>query len=151
LGRGTAGGAVSPECLAASAELERVQKRTTVERSDERRKYSRLHLDLPIHISGTDAAGRTLEENSLTVNVSARGAYFTSQTPFRAPMELSVSISVPYSVWGKLPFPRLEAPAKVVRVESPPFSGPSESEKWGVAVCFEEALSTTFEAGRSLL
>jgi len=119
-----------------------------VERSDERRKYSRLHLDLPIHISGTDAVGRRLEENSLTVNVSARGAYFTSQTPFKAPMELSVAISVPYSVWGKLPFPRLEAPAKVVRVESPPFSGPAaESDKWGVAVCFEKALSTTFEAG----
>ena len=116
-----------------------------MERSDERRKYARLHLDLPIHISGIDAEGRRLEESSVTVNVSARGAYFTSQTPFRAPMELDVAISVPYSVWGKLPFPRLEAPAKVVRVENPPVHGPNDAESWGVAVCFEQALSTTFE------
>ena len=120
-----------------------------MEKPQERRKYARLKLELPIHISGTDAEGRKLEESSVTLNVSARGAYFTSQTPFHAPMALDVSISVPYSVWGKLPFPRLEAPARVVRVEHPSYQAPGESEQWGVAVCFEEALTTTFETGEN--
>ena len=121
-----------------------------VDLSEERRKFARLNLELPIHISGTDAEGHMLEESSLTVNVSARGAYFTSQTPFRAPMDLDVSISVPYSVWGKLPFPRLEAPARVVRVDSPPHRAVDDSDQWGVAVCFEKALSATFETGNNV-
>ena len=118
-----------------------------MENSEERRKFARLSLELPIHISGTDAEGHKLEESSLTVNVSARGAYFTSQTPFRAPMDLDVSISVPYSVWGKLPFPRLEAPAKVVRLDWPPHQGSDDPDGWGVAVSFEKALSARFETG----
>lgn len=120
-----------------------------METSEDRRRFARLNLELPIHISGTDAEGRKLEENSLTVNVSARGAYFTSQTPFRAPMDLDVSISVPYSVWGKLPFPLLEAPARVVRLDWPSHHGSEDnSDGWGVAVCFEEALSARFETGK---
>lgn len=116
-----------------------------VETIQERRKYARLNLELPINISAVDETGHRLEESSVTVNVSARGAYFASQTTFQAPMELAVSITVPYSVWGKLPFPRLEAPAKVVRVESPPNAVLGDKEMWGVAVCFQEALSATFE------
>jgi len=116
-----------------------------VEKSLERRKFARLNLELPIHISGTDAQGHKLEESSVTVNVSARGAYFTSHTPFREPMDLDVAISVPYSVWGKLPFPRLEAPARVVRLDRQPRHAPNGPERWGVAVCFEQALSATFE------
>ena len=125
-------------------------KRTTVERSEERRKYQRLNLAVPLHITGEDAAGRKLEESSVTVNVSARGAYFTSQTPFKAPMELDVSMSVPYSVWRKLPLPRLEAPAKVVRVDTPSLHGPGDPDKWGVAVRFEEALSARFETSEDV-
>ena len=121
-----------------------------VEKRQERRKFARLNLELPIHISGTDADGHKWEESSVTVNVSARGAYFTSHTPFRDPMDLDVSISVPYSVWGKLPFPRLEAPARVVRLDSQPRHAPNGPDRWGVAVSFEKALSTTFEAGENV-
>jgi hypothetical protein len=119
-----------------------------VEKSEERRKYQRLNLAVPIQITGEDASGRKLEESSVTVNVSARGAYFTSLTPFQAPMELDVSMSVPYSVWRKLPLPRLEAPAKVVRVDAPATRAPGEPDRWGVAVTFEKALTATFETGR---
>jgi len=121
-----------------------------VEKAQERRRFARLNLELPIHISGTDVDGHKLEESSVTVNVSARGAYFTSHTPFRDPMDLDVSISVPYSVWGKLPFPRLEAPARVVRLDSQPRHAPNGPDRWGVAVSFEKALSTTFEAGENV-
>ena len=122
-----------------------------MDRSEERRRFARLNLELPIHISGRDAEGRKLEENSLTVNVSARGAYFTSQTAFRAPMDLDVSISVPYSVWGKLPFPLLEAPARVVRLDWPSHcvSDDDDSNGWGVAICFEDALCARFEMGEN--
>jgi len=119
-----------------------------VDRLEDRRRFARLSLELPIHISGRDAEGRKLEESSLTVNVSARGAYFTSQTPFRVPMDLDVSISVPYSVWGKLPFPRLEAAARVVRLDWPSHEeSEDDSDGWGVAVCFDEALNARFESG----
>jgi hypothetical protein len=127
--------------------LERGIADLTVEKSLERRKFARLSLELPIHISGKDADGHKLEESSVTVNVSARGAYFTSNTPFREPMDIDVAISVPYSVWGKLPSPSLEAPARVVRLDRKPRHGPNGPDRWGVAVCFEKALSATFERG----
>jgi len=82
----------------------------------ERRKYRRVHIQLPLRIHGTDMHGQDVNIISITKNVSTGGAYFEYSEPLEVGMKVNVFLSVPYEIASLLPPKILESEASIVRV-----------------------------------
>ena len=92
-----------------------------MEIGNERRKYQRQQVALPLRVAEEDTPGKTLYQGS-TVNVGAGGVYF--RTPnwqdLRPGMAVHVTIDVPPDMFQLLPFGGLRGSGKVIRIEDMP-------------------------------
>jgi len=62
--------------------------------SHERRRSTRLRLQIPIFVRGLDQAGTEFMELTKTVDISATGALVLSRRPFRPDQLLRITIPV---------------------------------------------------------
>lgn len=113
----------------------------------ERRTDSRLKLAYPIRIHRNGDADSAVLGQTVTRDLSARGAYFATfdGTEFKLGQSLGVAISVPHRLGqaGREVILDLRGRAKVVRIEAPSrtrLCGEDGFALTGVAVAFERPL-----------
>lgn len=117
----------------------------------DRRGDPRLRLSYPIRVSdGPDEAGATISR-TVTRNVSARGAYFTTfdGAVFQVGQELGVAISVPHRLGDDGPeiVIDLRSRARVVRIDRPGsrrLYGEDGVALTGIALSFTDPLRFRF-------
>jgi hypothetical protein len=61
--------------------------------ADERRRFQRIHLQVPLFIRGRDAHGEQFVELAKTLDVSGLGAFITSPRPL--PLNGIVTLTIP--------------------------------------------------------
>ena len=73
-----------------------VQQRIAVPPLDEeRRRYQRIHLQIPLFIRGKDAQGEQFMELAKTLNISAIGAFLASPRPLAVNGFITLTIPAP--------------------------------------------------------
>lgn len=79
-----------------SARENAVQQRVAVPPLDEeRRRYQRIHLQIPLFIRGKDAQGEQFMELAKTLNISAIGAFLASPRPLSVNGFITLTIPAP--------------------------------------------------------
>ena len=119
-------------------------------RRSEQRVNQRLKLHYPIRVDSDVASGATVLGRTVTQNVGARGAYFSTfeADQYRVGQPVSVVLSVPHRLTGGGPdvVLDLKGRGRVVRVE-----GPEKHRKFGedgatlTGVAIEFAASLSFQ------
>jgi len=71
--------------------------------SAERRRSQRIHIQIPVFVRGTDAAGLEFLDLIKTLDISALGAHLASPRPMRMNDLVNLTIPVPSSPSGTLP------------------------------------------------
>ena len=73
-----------------------VQQRVAVPPLDEeRRRYQRIHLQIPLFIRGKDTQGEQFMELAKTLNISAIGAFLASPRPLSVNGFITLTIPAP--------------------------------------------------------
>jgi hypothetical protein len=72
-----------------------LQKLGIVAGYDERRRFQRIHLQVPLFIRGKDAYGEQFLELAKTLDVSAMGAFITSPRPLAINDIVTLTIPAP--------------------------------------------------------
>jgi hypothetical protein len=98
------------------------------ENSRERRKHSRLRLDLPMHLQWVDKKGIVSSKSCNSLNVSAGGVYYKSKEELPLDTDATVVFSLPVN--DLVNFRVLRTMGKVVRVEK------SGTDRNGIALEF---------------
>lgn len=62
---------------------------------EERRRYQRIHLQIPLFIRGKDAQGEQFMELAKTLNISAIGAFLASPRPLSVNGFITLTIPAP--------------------------------------------------------
>src|SRR5271165_5967208 len=62
---------------------------------DERRRFQRIHLQVPLFIRGKDAYGEQFLELAKTLDISANGAFLTSPRPLAINETVTLTIPAP--------------------------------------------------------
>ena len=62
---------------------------------EERRRYQRIHLQIPLFIRGKDAQGEQFMELAKTLNISAIGAFLASPRPLAVNGFITLTIPAP--------------------------------------------------------
>ena len=107
------------------------------EMRSERRRDQRLQIEIPIHLKWRDTSGEIREEDSFTINVSTKGAYFSVEDEIHPSQTVEINMGVPNKFYGLLPSAMLKATARVVRVGPLQVQKQVFSDRTGVAVCFD--------------
>lgn len=117
-------------------------------RRSEQRDNPRLKLHYPIRVETARESGATVLGRTVTQNVAARGAYFSTFDAglFRVGQQVSVVLSVPHrlAAGGDEVMLDLRGRGRVVRIEGPEVHGRYGEDGTtlaGVAVEFSESLS----------
>ncbi len=63
--------------------------------TDERRRFPRIHLQIPLFIRGRDAHGEQFVELAKILDVSGLGAFITSPRPLRVGAVVTLTIPAP--------------------------------------------------------
>lgn len=96
-------------------ELEIAKKAARLE-SAQRRRFSRIRLQVPIFLRGTDASGTEFVELTKTLNISATGACIASARMLRPDQIVSLTVPAPSPVSsGTVPNETPPITAKVLR------------------------------------
>lgn len=82
---------------------------------EERRRYERLLLELPLRFTRTN---RLKVVDCLATNISGQGIYFISPEPILAGERLQIDLQLPSGTGPKQVRAHLRCKAKVVRVDS---------------------------------
>ncbi len=69
----------------------------------ERRRSQRIHVQIPMFVRGTDAAGAEFLDLIKTLDISATGAYLASARMLRSDQVLNLTIPAPPSATSTLP------------------------------------------------
>lgn len=103
----------------------------------EKRRFKRLDLSLPMRIRRTSGSGKEDVHEGVTINVSYNGAYVVDINikSIKPQDNLKISLSVPRDDSRDFPFSRVTGEAKVVRVD-----------KDAVALEFSEDINRLFVA-----
>jgi hypothetical protein len=89
------------------------------EKSAERRRFSRIRLQVPLFIRGTDAQGKEFLELAKTLDISCSGARLVSPKPLQSQEIISLTIPAPLprsAEFGECGSPPISA--RVRRLES---------------------------------
>jgi hypothetical protein len=87
---------------------------------DERRRSQRIHVQIPMFVRGTDAAGAEFLDLTKTLDISATGAYLASPRMLHSDQLLSLTIPAPPSPSSTMP---AETPPIQARVRRHTVSG----------------------------
>jgi PilZ domain len=71
------------------------QRSMTPQLDEERRRFSRIHLQVPLFIRGKDAYGEQFLELAKTLDISAMGAFVTSPRPLSINDVVTLTIPAP--------------------------------------------------------
>jgi hypothetical protein len=71
------------------------QRAITSQLDEERRRFPRIHLQVPLFIRGKDAYGEQFLELAKTLDVSALGAFMTSPRPLSVNDYVTLTIPAP--------------------------------------------------------
>ncbi len=63
---------------------------------EERRSIERFSLELPMHVEGESVAGGPFEEETGSINISSRGAYFLTKNRIEEGTRLDVTLSLAF-------------------------------------------------------
>jgi hypothetical protein len=114
----------------------------------EKRTNPRLNLRYPIQIARAERAGATVLGRTVTQNLGARGAYFSTfeTAPFSIDQEVTVTLTVPHrlAAGGHEVMLDMRGRGRIVRVEGPEVHrryGEDGASPVGVAVEFAGPLS----------
>ncbi len=69
----------------------------------ERRRSQRIHVQIPMFVRGTDAAGLEFLDLTKTLDISATGAYLASPRPIRTNQLVNLTIPAPSPSSATLP------------------------------------------------
>ena len=81
----------------------------------ERRRSQRIHIQIPMFVRGTDAAGLEFLDLTKTLDISATGAYLASPRAIRTNQVVNLTIPAPPSPSATLPFETPPIRARVRR------------------------------------
>lgn len=81
----------------------------------ERRRSQRIHIQIPIFVRSTDAAGSEFLDLAKTLDISATGAHLASPRAIRANQVVQLTIPAPPSPSDTLPFETPPIHARVCR------------------------------------
>jgi hypothetical protein len=84
----------------------------------ERRRSQRIHIQIPIFVRGTDAAGLEFLDLTKTLDISATGAHLASPRAIRANQVVHLTIPAPPSPSATLASETPPIPARVRRHRS---------------------------------
>ncbi len=117
-------------------------------RRSEQRDNPRLKLHYPIRVETRGSSDATALSRTVTQNVAARGAYFSTfdADVFKVGQQVSVVLSVPHRLasGGENVMLDLRGEGRVVRIEGPQVHGRYGEDGTtlaGVAIAFSESLS----------
>jgi hypothetical protein len=71
--------------------------------TDDRRRSQRIHVQIPMFVRGTDAAGFEFLDLIKTLDISATGAHLASSRPVRMNELVNLTIPAPSSASSSLP------------------------------------------------
>ena len=83
--------------------------------TDERRRSQRIHVQIPIFVRGTDAAGTDFLDLTKTLDISSTGAYLASPRLLGADQLLNLTIPAPSSPSSTMPAETPPIQARVKR------------------------------------
>lgn len=83
--------------------------------TDERRRSQRIHVQIPMFVRGTDAAGTDFLDLTKTLDISSTGAYLASPRLLIANQLLNLTIPAPSSPASTLPAETPPIQARVKR------------------------------------
>ena len=106
-------------------------------RSYDRRRWPRVPMSVPVHVSRTGDGGAVTQRQTQSVDLSTGGVYvMTEGDEAFAPGDiLKVSVSVPWQARYLFPFSRIVGSCRVVRVDEVP---ESQGMRCGAALAFSE-------------
>src|SRR5579863_6092850 len=81
----------------------------------ERRRSQRIHVQIPMFVRGTDAAGLEFLDLTKTLDISASGAFLASPRAIRTNEVINLTIPAPSSPSAALPSETPPIPARVRR------------------------------------
>jgi len=81
----------------------------------ERRRSQRIHVQIPMFVRGTDAAGLEFLDLTKTLDISANGAYLASPRAIRTNQVVNLTIPAPSSSSATMPAETPPIPARVRR------------------------------------
>ena len=81
----------------------------------ERRRSPRIHVQIPMFVRGTDAAGLEFLDLTKTLDISATGAYLASPRAIGTNQLVNLTIPAPSSPSSKLPTDTPPIRARVLR------------------------------------
>ena len=81
----------------------------------ERRRSQRIHVQIPMFVRGTDAAGLEFLDLTKTLDISATGAFLASPRAIRTNQLVNLTIPAPSSPSATLPPETPPIPARVRR------------------------------------
>ena len=84
----------------------------------ERRRSQRIHVQIPMFVRGTDAAGLEFLDLTKTLDISATGAYLASPRPIRTNQLVNLTIPAPPSPAATMPAETPPIQARVRRHRS---------------------------------
>jgi hypothetical protein len=84
----------------------------------ERRRSQRIHVQIPMFVRGTDAAGLEFLDLTKTLDISATGAYLASPRAMRKNQVVNLTIPAPSSPSATLPSETPPIQARVLRHHS---------------------------------
>jgi hypothetical protein len=82
-----------------------------VQAYEERRRFQRLRLQVPMFIRGRDAYGEQFLELAKTLDISAKGAFITSPRPLAVNETITLTIPAP-SITSSALVPSIQAKVK---------------------------------------
>src|SRR6202049_4820510 len=81
----------------------------------ERRRSQRIHVQIPMFVRGTDAAGMEFLDLTKTLDISATGAFLASPRAMRTNQVVNLTIPAPSSPSATLPSETPPIQARVLR------------------------------------
>jgi c-di-GMP-binding flagellar brake protein YcgR len=84
----------------------------------ERRRSQRIHVQIPMFVRGTDAAGLEFLDLTKTLDISATGAYLATARSIRTNQIINLTIPAPSSPSATLPAETPPSQARVRRHRS---------------------------------
>src|ERR1700758_4636913 len=91
------------------------ERECMVTSTSERRRSQRIHVQIPMFVRGTDAAGLEFLDLTKTLDISATGAYLASPRALRTNQIVNLTIPAPPSPSATLPFETPPIQARVRR------------------------------------
>ena len=109
---------------------------------NERRRYKRFYIEVPIHITGKSRQGNPLEEDTYTFDISRSGIRYISTCDFDPNTELMVMMRLMYALGTDVSPGKWTTKAQIVRINKINKTDSGQLKNQELCLNFERPLDT---------